>query len=169
MPDVITNNQVKRNSSNGFFWLAYERTGFTVVGNPLKPATGLKRPARGAHDDASALPRKSGEVTDASGTLAETVDYYPYGGIRLDNTTSTAQPEIRKYIDQPFDSTTNLNLFGARYQDPNRGQFLSEDPVFLGNPNGQNLEDPQSLNAYSYSEDNETRWITRGGLDRLSV
>ena len=35
-----------------------------------------------------------------------------------------------------------------------QGQFLSEDPVFLGNPSQQNLQDPQSLNAYSYAEDN---------------
>jgi hypothetical protein len=42
----------------------------------------------------------------------------------------------------------------ARYQDPVRGQFINEDPVFLGNPKQQNLQDPQSLNAYSYSEDN---------------
>jgi hypothetical protein len=34
-----------------------------------------------------------------------------------------------------------------------RGQFTSEDPVFLGNPSQQNLQDPQSLNAYSYAED----------------
>ena len=33
-----------------------------------------------------------------------------------------------------------------------RGQFLSEDPIFLSS--SQNLSDPQSLNAYSYSDDN---------------
>ena len=42
----------------------------------------------------------------------------------------------------------------ARYQDPVRGQFISEDPIFLGQPKQQNLQDPQSLNAYSYSENN---------------
>jgi hypothetical protein len=40
----------------------------------------------------------------------------------------------------------------ARYYNGVQGQFISEDPVFLGGQ--QNLQDPQSLNAYSYSEDN---------------
>jgi hypothetical protein len=31
---------------------------------------------------------------------------------------------------------------------------MNEDPVFLGSPSGQNLADPQSLNTYSYSDDN---------------
>jgi hypothetical protein len=39
----------------------------------------------------------------------------------------------------------------ARYQSPDRGQFLSEDPVFRGDPKQQNLQDPQSLNSYSYA------------------
>jgi hypothetical protein len=31
---------------------------------------------------------------------------------------------------------------------------LSEDPVFLGDPKSQVLTDPQSLNSYSYANDN---------------
>lgn len=31
---------------------------------------------------------------------------------------------------------------------------MSEDPLFLGNPKGQVLTDPQSLNSYSYANDN---------------
>ena len=45
-------------------------------------------------------------------------------------------------------------LLQARYYDSSRGQFLSQDPVSLGDPRQQNLSDPQSLNSYSYSEDN---------------
>jgi RHS repeat-associated protein len=40
----------------------------------------------------------------------------------------------------------------ARYYNSSRGQFISEDPTFLGIR--QNLGDPQSLNAYSYANDN---------------
>jgi cell wall-associated NlpC family hydrolase len=40
----------------------------------------------------------------------------------------------------------------ARYYDPARGQFISQDPVFWSNR--QNLANPQSLNSYSYAEDN---------------
>ena len=45
-------------------------------------------------------------------------------------------------------------FLNARYYNSAQGQFLSEDPVFLGNPKQQNLTDPQSLNTYSYSNDN---------------
>ena len=40
----------------------------------------------------------------------------------------------------------------ARYYDPSRGQFLTEDPVFWSSK--QNLANPQSLNSYSYANDN---------------
>ena len=45
-------------------------------------------------------------------------------------------------------------LLQARYYDGSKGEFLSEDPVFLGDPRQQNLNNPQSLNSYSYANDN---------------
>jgi RHS repeat-associated protein len=50
------------------------------------------------------------------------------------------------------DPSTRGALLNARYYDSSRGQFLSEDPIFLSL--SQNLQDPQSLNSYSYSLDN---------------
>jgi RHS repeat-associated protein len=47
-----------------------------------------------------------------------------------------------------------LDYLQARYYDPSRGQFLSQDPVFLGDPKEQDLSGPQSLNSYSYANDN---------------
>src|ERR1700751_1279811 len=58
------------------------------------------------------------------------------------------------FIGQYYDAASALSYLNARYYDGSRGQFLSEDPVFLGSPSGQNLVDPQSLNTYSYSDDN---------------
>jgi RHS repeat-associated protein len=46
------------------------------------------------------------------------------------------------------------DLLQARYYDSGKGEFLSEDPVFLGDPKQQALSDPQSLNSYSYANDN---------------
>jgi hypothetical protein len=40
-------------------------------------------------------------------------------------------------------------LLQARYYDGSKGAFLSEDPVFFGDPRSQVLTDPQSLNSYS--------------------
>ena len=41
-------------------------------------------------------------------------------------------------------------LMQARYQNSSRGQFISEDPVFLGDPKQQVLTDPQTLDYYPY-------------------
>src|SRR5215471_20470856 len=91
-------------------------------------------------------------VTDANGTVVQTLDYYPYGATRI-NTNTGGADSARKYIGQ-FADQSNLDYLQARYYDPNRGQFLTQDPVFLGDPKAQNLADPQSLNSYSYAEDN---------------
>jgi len=45
-------------------------------------------------------------------------------------------------------------LLQARYYDGSKGEFLSEDRVFLGDPRLQALTAPQSLNSYSYANDN---------------
>jgi RHS repeat-associated protein len=88
-------------------------------------------------------------VTDASGTVAQTLDFYPYGATRISN--GTGANEKRQFIGQ-FSDDSGLSYFQARYYDPTRGQFISQDPVFWSQE--QNLRDPQSLNSYSYAEDN---------------
>jgi RHS repeat-associated protein len=90
-------------------------------------------------------------VTDENGTVVQTLDYYPYGATRVSVGTSTN--EKRQFIGQFADDST-LSYLNARYFDGNRGQFLSEDPVFWRDPKQQNLSDPQSFNTYSYSVDN---------------
>jgi RHS repeat-associated protein len=89
-------------------------------------------------------------VTNASGTVEQTLDYFPYGATRISSGQNT---ESRQFIGQ-FTDPSSLSYLQARYYDSGRGQFLSEDPVFLGDPKGQNLQDPQSLNSYSYANDN---------------
>ena len=93
-------------------------------------------------------------VTNASGSIVEALDYYPYGQARMDTTSGGYAGEVRKYIGQVYDAPTQLLYLNARYYNANQGQFISQDPVFLGNPSQQNLSNPQTLNAYSYSEDN---------------
>src|SRR5262249_5499888 len=46
-----------------------------------------------------------------------------------------------------------------------KGEFLSEDPVFLGDPKQQVLTDPQSLNSYSYANDNPITKSDPNGRD----
>jgi RHS repeat-associated protein len=90
-------------------------------------------------------------VTDENGNVVQTLDFYPYGSTRIAVATSTN--ERRKFIGQFADDST-LSYLNARYYNGAQGQFLSEDPVFWGEPEAQLLMDPQSFNTYSYSEDN---------------
>ncbi|MBR0960891.1 LamG-like jellyroll fold domain-containing protein [Bradyrhizobium japonicum] len=92
----------------------------------------------------------TGVISDASGTASELLDYYPYGATRVDTNTAGVS-EGRKFIGQ-FSEQSGLSYLNARYYDSQRGQFLSQDPVFLSS--SQLLRDPQSLNAYSYSDGN---------------
>jgi len=103
-------------------------------------------------------------VTNASGTVVQTLDYYPHGTTRISTNTGGAD-SARKYIGQ-FTDPSNLDYLNARYYDGARGQFLTEDPTFLavGNPTQVQketsrdqqmlLSDPQLLNAYTYGKDN---------------
>jgi len=98
-------------------------------------------------------------VTDASGTVVQTLDYYPYGATRI---SSGQNAETRQYIGQ-FSDQSGLLYLQARYQDPQRGQFISQDPTFLalGNPNQLQqlsqqdqqtfLSDPQKIQKWSPS------------------
>jgi len=106
----------------------------------------------------------SNVVTDSSGTVAELLDYYPYGSARIDDHVS--YNEQRKFTGQEYDSDTGLYYMNARYQNPTIGRFVSQDPVFLAlGDNGQIkqltqqelrqiLSDPQNLNSYSYGRNN---------------
>jgi RHS repeat-associated protein len=63
-------------------------------------------------------------VTNASGTVVQTLDYYPYGAARI---SAGVDASARKYIGQ-FADQSNLSYLNARYYEGNRGQFLSQDP-----------------------------------------
>jgi RHS repeat-associated protein len=77
-------------------------------------------------------------VTDASGTIAQLLDYFPYGATRVSSSTFPTN-EKRQYIGQ-YSDASGLSYLNARYYSPTQGQFLSEDPVFWNSR--QNLADP---------------------------
>jgi RHS repeat-associated protein len=106
-------------------------------------------------------PGSTNVVTDASGSIAQLLDYYLYGATRVSSTTYPTN-EKRQYIGQYADAQTSLSYLNARYYNPVQGQFLSEDPVFWNSR--QNLADPQSLNVYSYANDNPINRSDPSGL-----
>ncbi|UMX48274.1 MAG: FG-GAP-like repeat-containing protein [Candidatus Nealsonbacteria bacterium DGGOD1a] len=103
-------------------------------------------------------------VLDSNNAIVETTDYYPFGAIRFDNQVNSYN-EKRKYIGQEYDAETSLSYLNARYYNGTIGRFITQDPVFWGN---QNLSDPQSLNAYSYANNNPITLSDPSGLMTLA-
>jgi RHS repeat-associated protein len=68
-----------------------------------------------------------------------------------------------------FDASVVQALLQARYYDSGKGEFLSEDPVFVGDPKQQVMTDPQSLNSYSYGNDNPVTKSDRTGRTYLEL
>ncbi|MCC7160672.1 VCBS repeat-containing protein [Candidatus Nomurabacteria bacterium] len=96
-------------------------------------------------------------VTDQNKNTAQTLDYYPYGKER----TVTPPGDYisqRQYIGQIHDINTGLDYLNARYYKADRGQFISEDPVFweIGQTEDgkKALLNPQAQNSYGYANGN---------------
>ncbi|MEK7539610.1 MAG: RHS repeat-associated core domain-containing protein, partial [Patescibacteria group bacterium] len=98
-------------------------------------------------------------VSDAKGNIAQTLDYFPFGAPRINSGTDNPQ---RQFIGQMYDTDTNLSYLNARYYDGKKGQFISQDPVFW-TPE-KILQDPQSMNSYSYARNNPITGSDPSGL-----
>jgi RHS repeat-associated protein len=84
-------------------------------------------------------------VTNSSGIKAKEIYYYPYGETR----TESGSADIKhKYTGQELDNETGIYNYKARYYHPVLGRFISPDSI-VPTP-----EDPQSLNRYSYVNNN---------------
>ncbi len=108
-------------------------------------------------------------MTDSAAALVETLDYYPFGGIRIDvKPADSSFSEQRKYIGQEFDEATGLNYLNARYYNADIGRFTSQDPMFW-NFDKEWLADPQNQNAYSYARNNPIVGSDPSGLLTLII
>lgn len=109
-------------------------------GDPLNPAGTQILYVHADHLGGSAV------ITDTGGTVVRRVRYGIFGEVRSNDRIgppSTLDP-AEKYTGQRFDAETGLAYYGARYYDPATGRFVSPDSVV------PDLQDPQSLNRYSY-------------------
>ena len=110
-------------------------------------------------------------VTDSAGAVAETMDYFPFGGIRIDKSAapagaagSPAFSEHKKNIGQEYDKDTGLNYLNARYYNATLARFISQDPMFW-NFDATWLADPQSQNSYACARNNPIILSDPTGLD----
>ncbi|TCP25125.1 RHS repeat-associated protein [Tenacibaculum skagerrakense] len=102
-------------------------------------------------------------TTDTTGTITQTLDYYPYGDTRIDTGTDNETKQFTGYVK---DSSTGLNYAGQRYYAGNIGRFISQDPVALFDP-GAFLSDPQQLNSYTYARNNPVIFVDPNGESAL--
>jgi RHS repeat-associated protein len=101
-------------------------------------------------------------VTDNNADVVQVLDYYPYGSLRIDETTS---PDIsKKFTGHDFDRESDLTYAGARYYDQDIGRWISLDPASRNNPE-QFLRDPQQFNYYSYARNNPLGFVDPNGED----
>jgi RHS repeat-associated protein len=97
-------------------------------------------------------------TANSSGGLEAAMRYLPFGGLR---SSSGTLPTDKKFTGQRLD-TTGLYFYNARYYDATIGRFISAD-IYV-----QSLYNPQTLNRYSYCNNNPlcntdpTGWWTWG-------
>jgi RHS repeat-associated protein len=90
--------------------------------------------------------------TSTTVTVKFSSNYVPYGG-----NYAVSGKESFTYTGKPYDSTTGLYYYGARYYDPTTGRFATQDTNV-----GKN-EDPLTLNLYIYARDNPERYVDPTG------
>ena len=97
-------------------------------------------------------------VLSATGTVKETNDYYPFGGLFATN--GSVQPY--KYNGKELDTKKGLNLYdyGARHYDAALGRFTTVDP---------SSESYLSLGSYVYCANNPILYIDPTGMDYWST
>ncbi len=94
--------------------------------------------------------------TDSSGNVVQLLDYFPYGGTRVDEHSNDYQNDY-KFTGKERDEETNLDYYESRYYNSDIARFISVDP-WEGDMN-----DPQSFNKYSYVRNNPVKYVDPSG------
>jgi RHS repeat-associated protein len=93
-------------------------------------------------------------MTDQSGGVVARYDYKPFGEIA--SNFATVSSDIQ-FTGQRTDKENGLVYLGARYYDAQTGRFISPDSII------PDIENPQSLNRYSYVLNNPLTLIDPTG------
>ncbi|CAM5223544.1 hypothetical protein UACE39S_01036 [Ureibacillus acetophenoni] len=89
------------------------------------------------------------QILDSTGETIANYEYDPWGNLLSEEPTdSRIQGQPIRYAGYIYDIETKLYYLKARYYNPNNGQFISLDPV------RGDLDDPLTLNRYSYVSNN---------------
>ena len=101
-------------------------------------------------------------ITDSTGHVLEQHDYLPFGEELAPSpaATSLAFGGGERDAEALTATLTATDYFGARYYQSQTGRFTTpDDPTYM------DPSDPQSLNGYSYANNNPLRWVDPTGHD----
>jgi RHS repeat-associated protein len=88
-------------------------------------------------------------TTDGNGTLAEHLEYFPFGEVWIQETGGATDTKYF-FASKELDPASGLYYFGARYFEPRESVFASADPI-------------QSDNPYVYAHENPGRFSDPDG------
>ena len=95
-----------------------------------------------------------GSITSLSNTAGAVAETYGYDSFGKQTTSFGSLTNPFQYTAREFDTETSLYFYRARYDDPNVGRFLSEDPLgFIG-----------SFDFYSYVDNDPIDFSDPSGL-----
>jgi RHS repeat-associated protein len=93
-------------------------------------------------------------ITDIAGNIQEHYYYYPYGGLV---SSVGSDPNHYKFTGKERDTESGLDYFGARHYASGMGRFMTPDWSDEPDPIPYaSLQNPQTLNLYSYVANNPT-------------
>jgi RHS repeat-associated protein len=101
------------------------------------------------------------KLIDTSGAVVYRGEFDPHGQPLLE--TGSALLNSHKYTGYERDQATGLDYAEARMYQSNTGRFTSPDPLGLG---AADLKRPQSLNRYSYVENDPVNFYDPDGMIR---
>jgi len=97
-------------------------------------------------------------TTNSAGQIRELCEYLPFGGFsRHDKYGSSEEVAWFYFTGKKLDEEAGLYYFGARYYDPGLGRFITPDTIV------QNPGNPQTLNRYTYCNNNPVNLIDPTG------
>jgi len=115
-------------------------------------------------------------VTTASGTVAQRLDYLPFGAALMGTATEGNRNLVAGYaavtgLTMEFtgkerDGESGLDFFGARYFSAARGRFTSADPKQFSL---RTIANPQKWNKYAYVLNNPLASIDPNGREEIKL